>query len=668
MKIISSLLLLPLLAAAPAQAQDIFGGELLPGEAAPAGPVADDESDEPAFTGPKMAPPPLTTTEDSGTSIFGEPLYVNGKRVPDVVIKRFLCYARGSGAMQARTWSALMHEERNLRIRSERRRQIEERLDGQPYEELTDEQKAVIDEAVDEFMSLYVYDPREVTDRIAREEATFYERYPSLDYDTEVRRAYKSKSWYIGQLHQTLEFDALFFPGPVENWPSITTEAIHGGSPNFDLVEDYRKNHVLRRDRWLFVRNEMEAQVLADDYGGRSRDELNAEEDAFLENLLDAEHGNFEPREDEMMMGLLRDMVKAGLTLPHVLKVETSLDGLPWDQLVTLKGDGFLHVVTTDEVFDEMQHIFSEHDIQEAKLFITLQVLIQDELAKNDDLIDYRVFKKRVEELRQAMGASMMDFGFLALQGFMFPSMESYTEHLYMVDSFKTTIADDLNRDENGNPPQALLDHLPVANGIMGLAKAQVEVILCSAFDFPNFQWAEGGWEKAKAKADGLRARIDAHMDLVASDPEAQPFDRFWDDMLELESDYWDAPLPVSGKMPPMIGMKSKGKFDGRPKTRNDLRRALGESAWSRYLSGDLITDKIFFELERGQVAGPYRGPEGYYIVYVKSKLPPSKPVQLSEERMFGLVQEDYLRTQFTAFGQRLLQEADIKGLDRSEL
>ena len=611
MKIISSLLLLPLLAAAPAQAQDIFGGELLPGEAAPAGPVADDESDEPAFTGPKMPPPPLTTTEDSGTSIFGEPLYVNGKRVPDVVIKRFLCYARGSGAMQARTWSALMVEERNLRIRSERRRQIEERLDGQPYEELTDEQKAIIDEAVDEFMSLYVYDPREVTDRIAREEATFYERYPSLDYDTEVRRAYKSKSWYIGQLHQTLEFDALFFPGPVENWPSITTEAIHGGSPNFDLVEDYRKNHVLRRDRWLFVRNEMEAQVLADDYGGRSRDELNAEEDAFLENLLDAEHGNFEPREDEMMMGLLRDMVKAGLTLPHVLKVETSLDGLPWDQLVTLKGDGFLHVVTTDEVFDEMQHIFSEHDIQEAKLFITLQVLIQDELAKNDDLIDYRVFKKRVEELRQAMGASMMDFGFLALQGFMFPSMESYTEHLYMVDSFKTTIADDLNRDENGNPPQALLDHLPVANGIMG---------------------------------------------------------RFWDDMLELESDYWDAPLPVSGKMPPMIGMKSKGKFDGRPKTRNDLRRALGESAWSRYLSGDLITDKIFFELERGQVAGPYRGPEGYYIVYVKSKLPPSKPVQLSEERMFGLVQEDYLRTQFTAFGQRLLQEADIKGLDRSEL
>ena len=73
--------------------------------------------------------------------------------------------------------------------------------------------------------------------------------------------------------------------------------------------------------------------------------------------------------------------------------------------------------------------------------------------------------------------------------------------------------------------------------------------------------------------------------------------------------------------------------------------------------------DKVFFDLEEGQVGGPYKGPWGYYVVYVIQKLRPSQPVNYRDERQLGLLQEDYLRRTFTAYAHGALGKAEVTGL-----
>ena len=89
-----------------------------------------------------------------------------------------------------------------------------------------------------------------------------------------------------------------------------------------------------------------------------------------------------------------------------------------------------------------------------------------------------------------------------------------------------------------------------------------------------------------------------------------------------------------------MVGMKFKD-VNGEAQTRNDLKRALNESTYSYYLFDENVVDEVFF-LDEGQVGGPYKGPWGYYVVYVVQKLRPTQPVNYRDERQLGLLQEDH--------------------------
>ena len=71
----------------------------------------------------------------------------------------------------------------------------------------------------------------------------------------------------------------------------------------------------------------------------------------------------------------------------------------------------------------------------------------------------------------------------------------------------------------------------------------------------------------------------------------------------------------------------------------------------------------MFFSLEEGQVGGPYKGPWGYYVVYVVQKLRPTQPVNYRDERQLGLLQEDYLRRTFGSYAHAALKAAEVSGL-----
>ena len=329
-----------------------------------------------------------------------------------------------------------------------------------------------------------------------------------------------------------------------------------------------------------------------------------------------------------------------------------------------------------------MKAAFDEEDIYEAKLFLSLMEAAKGKLAASEVLKPEGPFREELaaQKLASENAGTFGSFGFVAMSAYRFPSVESYEDYTYLYNSFRESIDEELQLDENGNLPPELQAHLPVVQGIMGIAKVQAENLLVSAFDYPNNKWFEGGWEKAGERAMTLRAEVDAYVDKVATqdaaraaaaekgetyEPEValQPFDEWWTNFIDLHSDFWDPPLPVTGKAPPANSLRDKGRFDGTPTTRNDLKGALGESPYTHFLWNSNAVDAIFFDVPQGSVGGPFRAPKGYLISYVKRKLPASKSISIRDEANLKALQEDFAQLSFTRFCHEALNEAQVTGL-----
>lgn len=572
--------------------------------------------------------------QDDGESIFGEPVYVNGLRIPDIDIKRFLCYGRGSNGLLARRLGVLMDQERTLREFKLRERLADELFEETSPDGLSDAQRTEVERYVGEEMAHLIIPESDVQARLEEYADEFTERYPTLDVDTETRRAYLSVDWYKDQVRQTMAFDQMFFPGHPDDWPDLSREAVQAGAPDVDLLADYAEQYEYRA----------------------------AEAERTGEPMR---------REEEMMMLILRDYVMAGLA--SLVEIKTMSSGLPPTVLMTIGGGGQNTELLTEEVYDEMAPVFSHKDVEDAKAFLAMYYAAKDELERVGELIEREEWLNEISDLRERLSASLFSFDFLALQGHEYPSLEYYVEHLWLLDSYKSYLGDVLERDANNQLTSELQEHLPKANVIMGLGKCRAQVLLVSAFDFPNFKWKDGGWEVAEERAFQLRAEVDAHIDeLIQADEERraavaagqnyQPrpgllsFDEFWSNLLDLNSDFWDPPMPISGKMPPATGMRNKGRFSGEPKTRNDFKREIGESSYTHFVSNMRLCDMVFFELTPGEVGGPYRGPRGYYIFYLKERRAPTNPIDpVNNERHFNMLVEDYLRQRFTTWCHDLL-------------
>ncbi len=550
------------------------------------------------------------------TSEFGAPLIVNGVRISDMEIKRYLCYGPGRIAVESAKIKILVDQERKIRAEA-----------GEDLAQFTLAE--------------------ETFERARRREiGEFQVRYPTLDLATEISRAYKSVQWYEHQLRQTLEFDAMFFPEDPAQWPPVTVEAVHAGvaagqqpgAQPIDLVADAKENYDLRVE-----------------YAKTNGTEL--------------------APEDDMFMGLMRDYVIEALN--QMVVMETQQNGLPPEILVRGTGNGIVSEVVTQEVYDSVKHFLSEKDVSDAKRFLALIRATEDKLLADEALMSEDDYKAVVAKLANELSSSMFNMDFLAMQAHQFPSLESYQRHLRALESYRTTVEPDLYQDENGGISPVLQQHLSIANRVMGLGKVDAEVLLVSAFDSLKFTWKEDGWTWAEAQSAKLKQQVDDHIDkLIAFDEqrtaaaasgenitteEPLSFEEYWAELLDLHSDFWDPPMPTAGKMPSMVGMKLKGRFG--PNTRNDLERDIGESPFVHMLTGNSVTDKIFFNMEVGTVAGPFIGPQGYYVVYLRSRSAPTNPLRTSEPKHMQLLREDYVRRNFVSFANECLAKAEVSGL-----
>jgi len=283
---------------------------------------------------------------------------------------------------------------------------------------------------------------------------------------------------------------------------------------------------------------------------------------------------------------------------------------------------------------------------------------------------------KALATLLKQFEGSTLNLEQLATKTFYFPSLESYKEYFCMMEGFKHMMEPKLQPGPGGELAQPLREHYDKANRIMGLGQVDVEVLLVSALDIAHFSWKKDGWTWAEKRAKEIKAKIDANTqafneqqakknEAKAKGEEYKPDQpvldsyRFWSQMIDDYSDYWDPPTPEGGKGSD-VGMKRKGRFG--PRYRNDLISFIGESYYWNWVTGTSITDYVFFDQVEGTVAGPMKGPIGYYLTRVMRRTPPTRPLNLSEPKHLELLKDDFLRVAFMQYSKEAVAQASVKG------
>lgn len=516
---------------------------------------------------PVVVGPPSKQVEHSlSGKNLGGPIKVFDKQVDENQIRRFLCYGVGSKHLDSMKFDVMCHGEISKR------------------------------KAAGEDVSKLTVSDAEVQKAIEKMRKDFLIKYPTLDFRTEVARAYLNYDAYLTELGPALLFDKVFFPEDPRTWPSVTTEAIVLASGGRQFIDDSIENYDARKKM---------------------------KEDQGLEEI---------PPDDPILTDTLRSWLLDALNQFSTIEIDQSK--LPADTLFLVDGTP----IKIDQVWSVIGPHVTWENVAEARRFLAQTAVVEHDLVKRDALISQEEFEKDFAQKRPFKDA-VADFEMVAivLQGF--PSMQTDLRYERLQRSYRNMIKDEIATD------QQLTPFLQRANYIAGAAKMDAEVILASAYDFPNSRWKPDGWASAEKKARDLKAKLDAGAD--------------WGDTLELYSDFWDPPMPEVGQKP-QFGFNFKGRFG--LQTRNQIAGDLMENDYTTFLRGRCITDEIFFDQKGGTISDVMPGSRGYYIARINSRTPPSASLNLSAPANREFLLSYVCMAKFGAYARQLFTDAIAKG------
>ncbi|MDZ4771765.1 MAG: hypothetical protein SGI72_01385 [Planctomycetota bacterium] len=613
-------------------------------------------------------------------SEFGEPLFVNGKRVTDNEIKRHLIYGPCRPRMEMYKYIRIIDDELNRRARVEADRAVEPQVsalamkaaesavEGQTYATPEEKQKAYdtayakahgeaqkrpeFQKIRDETMAsererlAEALTPREeeLQADIKRQFDEFRKRYPVLDLETEVTRRHRSMDWFKEDTRLTMFFDHVFYPEDPADWPETTIEAVRADSGP-TLLDDAVNSYKMRRE-----------------HSDKTGEPLGKEDTIYT----------------TMMRQIVRD------ALYNTIDYKTAFDGLPDDLVLTADKDfdGKPEMtLTTEQVWNDVKNTVTKNEIEMAKQWFVASMATTDRLKAEGALLDEAGRRQAIADLQKQFVGTYITVDILAMQNYYFPSTESFKEFYALSKGFEKAMEPKLAAGPNGEVAEPLKAHLDRANRVMGLGQIDVDCILVSAFDIPKNRWKPDGFNGAKARADAIKVKLDEHAVAYAAqregaakaqsegkefkpeNPVKDPFE-FWTNTLMDNSEYWDPPTPENaGGKGSDIGMKKRGRFGLR--YRNDLEGYVGETPFYHWVTGESVTDRAFFDCPEGSIQGPFKGPQGYYIVRVTRRLPPTFPLNVAEPKKADLLKQDYLRVAFIAFTKEAVAKADIRGFTR---
>jgi hypothetical protein len=581
---------------------------------------------------------------------LGGPLQVGGTEITEAQIKRFLIYGPLRSAMEWRRINAIIEDEIGRRIAG--------------YDDQLATWEAIkasgADPGPEPFKYTHEYfqiDDADFEHHYEDKMERFRRRYPTLNEANETRRAYRSVEWYRRELRQEMYFDRCLVPDDTVHWPDLTFEAMREEAGEI-LIDDFKESYERRKTQHQTATAEWQARV-------------DAGEDAGPEPRLG--------QEDSMYRSILRQIVRDAVL--GVTECKSSVDGLPPELLCTMDfdWDGEPELaLTVDEIWADVMRFVTRHEIDQARRFLVLIEATRQRLEEEGHLITEEEAAAHLEEIRGKFGSNIFGLGQMAVGAHQFPSVESYAAYMPLLESYRRSAEASIESPPEGGLAPVLREHLPMANQVMGLAKVDAEILLVAALDMSDYRWMDDGWNIARKKAEWLKSEIEkngvAYADyrkrrmeaaaegtpLEADEDLMEPHD-FWSRLLDEHCEFWDPPPPLEGRPGSDHAYKKLGRFGER--TRNDMRSLLGESPYQNFLNGGLLTDAVYFKTPIGTVAGPLRGPHGWYLVKVIKRTPPARPLNINDERHVEILKEDWARLTFINYAHDALEAAEVTGL-----
>ena len=583
--------------------------------------------------------------DDGGASRFGAPLVVNGKRVGDEAIRLYLVYGPGRLMLEMYKLGVVIDDQIERVANELADAEIARREAEKPFASAAERQAAFDAELrqqkaqAQERYRLSETDYQEEHDDTIKQ---FREKYPVLDIEAEISRAFRTVEWYGIQLRQTMMFDLVFLPPNPEEWPIVSVEAMRADSGDA-LLDDAKTSYKTR---------------------------LGMMEKNNLKKI---------PKDDPMIVTMMRQIVRDAMF--NLIDFRTQPDAPPGIALwADTNGDGKPELeLTIDELWKKVEPTVSETEIAEAKQWFVTSIATRDREEKEGILVDGDACRASIDEFVKRFDNTYNTLEVYATRTLMFPCVEAYKEYHCLFEGFKNMTEPKLASGPGGDLAAPLREYFDRANRIMGLGQVDSEVMLFSALDIPHFRWKPDGWAWAERESKKVKAAIDANTQAyneqkakeleakqngttyVADKPAVEPY-RFWSQMIDDHSEYWDPPAPEGqGQKGSDVMYKKKGRFG--PRYRNDLISFVGETYFTNWVTGESLTDYLFFDQAEGTVAGPFKGPQGWYLTRVNKRTGASRPLNLAEPKHVELLRDDYLRVAFNKYSKEAVEQATVAGL-----
>lgn len=247
-----------------------------------------------------------------------------------------------------------------------------------------------------------------------------------------------------------------------------------------------------------------------------------------------------------------------------------------------------------------------------------------------------------------------------------FPSMQIYRLYFQMIESFRRATAKERTED-------LLAGHVDRSKLFFTNGSAEAEVIWFAYHSDTTKGSHEDGFDAARKRAEqaiadlkkgaelakkARKAAIDAGK--TAAEAEAAAIEAAkgftFLEIQERDSDYRDGMNP---NQPGTMAKVNRGRFG--PQQRNPLVEKLHESELATLLQGYSIGEELFFRAPIGEVVGPFRGAEGFYIARVQNRTPGGKVFELKETSSRELALDDMINHQFIAFVNEAIAKAKIE-------
>lgn len=393
------------------------------------------------------------------------------------------------------------------------------------------------------------------------------------------------------KLGTQIQFSKLFMPADPADFPPITQEAILKQQGGQGVLDHYKQAFEARKG--------FEGKVVKDE----------------AERQFDA----------AIMQQILSHLVESASIVP---------DPAP-GVLYRINGID----LTTEGIWERIKERVTAADVLMAKQWIVNTTLMKDALVKagawlNDEEA-FAAYFAHSDPYKDSIFSQER----VALMVKMFPSIEYYKHYRRIFDSFQRMRAP---------TPEELAKHSKYrTEKVVGQVAADVDVILCSAYEIKTNNWKDDGWVKAENR---MRDVINLLVE------EQRP----WEELLERYSDFYQQPVPLSqrGLIEPPT---PKGQF--RNIQRNGLLPQLGESDFTLFLNGTSVTDFIFFDQEVGSLGQPMRGPWGWYLPRLLRRTRAPERVTMDQPTMDLLVLDDYLNYHLNSWAQELIKSSQVYGL-----